>query len=238
MVVISQQTVSPCRWVIRVARRHTAIWLVDQTVSSARTWDKAQASWSVCNSCRYLHHTTPSCRLTYWQAHMTNPQRFAASLSASHTHSRLPSTHIPTVASMLNSQSCGNKAPSHRDLLCIRNPWFTWLSPPRTALYCTMNAVTSRQCQGERNMSEPPQWAFPRSGSLQLMIRAWRASPQPGRARWAQMSWLEGEEDTDCNHRQSSALSVDFCFSGLDSLAPNLWFKLVKKKDKEGNKDL
>jgi len=116
---------------------------------------------------------------------MINPQRFAASLSASHAHSRLPSTHIPTVASMLNSQSCGNKAPSHR------NPWFTWLSPPSTALYCTMNAVTSRQCQGERNVSEASPVSLPslrlspvNDPSVESIASARPGQMSPWRAGW------------------------------------------------------
>lgn len=46
-----------------------------------------------------------------------------------------------------------------------------------TVLYYEMNGVTSRQCQGEENVSVSPWWAFPRFGSPQLMVWVWRALP-------------------------------------------------------------
>lgn len=168
-----------------------------------------------------------------------NLYRFTASLSLSHTvtSTRLSSTHIPTVQSTFRAEGIRVYL-TQRGLLCIRNPWFTWLSPPRSVLYCRMNGVTSRQCQGEGNVSVPPWWAFPRSVSLRLMTPAWRALPQPGRA---QRRWSEGEEHADCNHRQSSALSP-WILATLDRTAwpqtCDLSFKLrvrQKKKEKEEN---
>lgn len=104
-----------------------------------------------------------------------NPHRFTAPLSLSYTQSysltHLSSTHIPTVQSTLKLE--GIILPHTERPLCIRNPWFTWLSPPRTALYCEMNDVTFRQCQGEGNVSVPPWWAFPHSSSHQLMTLVW-----------------------------------------------------------------
>lgn len=237
-LVISWQAGSQCRGKCeKTAMVHRYIsygWLLKQTVSHVRTWNKAQTSafctintfsvdWPRLFMCTYRHE---------------NLYRFTASLSLSHTvtFTRLSSTHIPTVQSTFRAEGIRVYL-TQRDLLCIRNPWFTWLSPPRYVLYCRMNCVTSRQCQGEGNVSVPPWWAFPHSVSLRLMTPAWRALPQPGRA---QRRWSEGEEHADCNHRQSSALPVDSGYFGPGRLAPDLWFELQgwvrqKKKEKEEN---
>lgn len=97
---------------------------------------------------------------------------FLAVFSHTFTFKHILSTHIPTVQSTLNSKIRGNKTLTHRKPFS-----FLWISPPRTVLFYEMSAITSRQCQGEGNMSAPPCWAFSRSGSLQLMTRVWRVLP-------------------------------------------------------------
>lgn len=67
-----------------------------------------------------------------------------------------------------------------------------------------MNGVTSGQCQGWRKCVSASLVSFlPRSGSLQLMTWAWKASPQSDLARWAQRRCPGWEYNSDCNHRQS-----------------------------------
>lgn len=148
--------------------------------------------------------------------------------------------------------SQGNKSTSHREnLLCIRNPWFTRVSPRRTALYGGINGVTSRQCQGEGNVSVHPRRAFfffsfsfsPPRSVFYLVNDSGVASVTSARS--------EVEELADCNHRQSSPLPVDFLFFfslwatlDWDCLAPDVWFELhgrarhKENMEREKNKDL
>lgn len=67
---------------------------------------------------------------------------------------------------------------SHRESFYVSETLFILMNlTSQTVLFYEMSAITSRQCQGEGNVSAPPCWAFSRSGSLQLMTRVWRVLP-------------------------------------------------------------
>lgn len=134
-------------------------------------------------------------------------------------------THIPAYRSTLNSTSRGNRTSSDRDL----GSHDSQLTQPH---FTIINGVTSRQVK----VKETCQCLLPselffvffltpvnnlivesvisaRSGQMTQRRWCWRGRRRTrGRRR----------QDRGCNHRQSSALSVDLSYSGLDRLAPNL----------------